>query len=354
MVHVDAPPDLSQGLGVGRVLQVGLRAHQLQEAAEARGAVGEELREGCKPPDRVYKGGDIKAEGDEVHGVQLPSHDKEAAHGNDRRREEAEEKLHHGIEAAHGLVELPLGGLVDIVGGVEFLQLLRLVGKGLCGAHPGDAGLHPGVDDGGLLLHLAGGLAHGAAAAPDHQEEHRQDGGDDESQPPLDAEHDDKGPHDGDAGDKNVLRSVVGQLRNLKELAGEAAHEGAGTVAVKVPEVQLLHVPEEVPADIGLHQDTKGVAPVADDILHPRPQSEGQQHDGHDREEGPVGVLRQQLIHAPAGDVGEGQVDQGDAEGAGKIQEKELPMGAEVREEDPQAGLLPELTGGHSLDAPLR
>ena len=250
-------------------------------------------------------------------------------------------------------MELPLGGLVDVVGGVELLQLLRLIGEGLGRPHTGDAGLHPGVDDGGLLLHLAAGGAHGAAAAPDHQEEDRQDRRDDESQPPLDVKHDGKGPENGDAGDEDVLRPVVGQLRDLKELAGEAAHEDAGAVAVKVAAVQLLHVAEEVPPDVGLHQDAEGVAPVADDILHPRPDGEGQQHDGHDGEEGPVGVLRQQLIHAPAGDVGKRQVDEGDAEGAGHIQKEELPVGPEVGEKDPQAGSLLELTGGHSLDAPL-
>ena len=250
-------------------------------------------------------------------------------------------------------MELPLGGLVDVVGGVELLQLLRLIGEGLGRPHTGDAGLHPGVDDGGLLLHLAGSRAHGPAAAPDHQEEDRQDRRDDESQPPLDAEHDGKGPHDGNAGDEDVLRPVVGQLRDLKELAGETAHEDASAVAVKVPAVQLLHVAEEIPPDVGLHQDAEGVAPVADDILHPRPDGEGQQHDGHHGEKCTVGVLRQQLIHTPARDVGERQIDEGNAEGAGHIQKEELPVRPEVGEKDPKTGRLLELTGGHWLDAPL-
>ena len=140
---------------------------------------------------------------------------------------------------------------------------------------------------------------------------------------------------------------MVGQLRDLKQLAGEPAHQGAGAVAVIVAEIQLLHVPEQVPADIRLHQDTEGVAVIADDVGHHRPHRKRDAHRRHHCEKGLISTLGQQLIHAPAGDVGEGQIDQCNDECADHIQNEQPPMGLEIGQEDPQCGLLLIVFGGH-------
>jgi hypothetical protein len=110
---------------------------------------------------------------------------------------------------------------------------------------------------------------------PGDGEEHRQDQRDDQRQPPLDGEHDPQGAHDGDGGDEQILRPVVSQLRDVEEVGGEAAHELAGAVLIEIAEAQLLHMAEKVPADVGLHQDAEGVAPVADNVIEQRPHAEG-------------------------------------------------------------------------------
>ena len=244
-------------------------------------------------------------------------------------------------------MEDPLGGLEGGVGAVELLELRPLVGEGLGRADAGEAGLNVGVDDGGFLLHGGGGLAHGAAAGPDHGEEHRDDAGNHQGQPPLDGEHDGQGPRDGDAGDEDVLRAVVGQLRDVEEVRRQAAHELPGAVFVVVVEAQLLHVAEEVVADVRLHQDAEGVAPVADDIGQQGPEDKGGKHHRHHAEEGLVGASRQQLIHAPPGHGGKGQVDHGNQQGAAEVHDEQLPVGPEVGEKNLQGGFSLEILGGH-------
>ena len=347
MVHVDAPLHPGKSGGIGGILHGRLLPHQLHEPGKARRAVGKQLRKGGELAHRVHEGRDIQAEGDEVHRVHPALHDEEAAHGDHRHGEDAQEELHHRVEPAHGPVERPLGGLEAVVGHVELLQLRLLIGKGLGGLDPREAGLNVGVDGGRPLLHLDGGVLHGLAALPHHQEEHRDDTGDHQGQLPLNGEHNDQSAHNGDTGDENVLRAVVGQLRDVEQIRRQPAHQLTGAVAVIVIEAQLLHVAEQVPADVRLHQDAEGVAVIADDIGEHGPQDVCAEHHRHHGEEGPVGALRQQLVHAPPGDVGKRQIDHGDHQGAAHIQEKQLPVGLEVGQEDPQGGALLKLSGRH-------
>ena len=93
---------------------------------------------------------------------------------------------------------------------------------------------------------------------------------------------------------------------------------------------------KQVPADIGLHQDAEGVAPVAHDEVKPRPEDKGRHHQGHDREENGELLLRQPVVHGGAGDQGKGQVDDGNEEGAGDIQQEQAPVGAEVGQKNAQ------------------
>ena len=140
---------------------------------------------------------------------------------------------------------------------------------------------------------------------------------------------------------------MVGQLRNVEQVRRQPAHELAGAVAVKIVKGQLLHVAEQVPADIRLHQDAEGMAPVADDIRQNRPEDEGREHHRHDGEKGVVGTLGQQLIHAPAGDIGKRQVDDGDHQSAAEVHEKQPPVRFEIRKENTQGGTLLKILGGH-------
>ena len=46
---------------------------------------------------------------------------------------------------------------------------------------------------------------------------------------------------------------MVSQLGDLKQLAGQSAHQRTGAVAVIIAKIQLLHMLKEIPADVRLH-----------------------------------------------------------------------------------------------------
>lgn len=174
------------------------------------------------------------------------------------------------------LVELPLGGLVGIVGGIKLAQFRLLIGKGLGRADSGQPGLNVGIDDGGLLLDPGGSLTHGAAAPPHHQEKDRQNQGNHQSQPPLNGEENDEGTHNGHTGNEDILRTMVGQFRNIKEVRRQPAHQLPGAIAVKIVKGQLLHVAKQIPADICFHQDAEGMPPISNDVGKDRPRQRPQ------------------------------------------------------------------------------
>ena len=247
----------------------------------------------------------------------------------------------------HCLVIVPLGPLELLIGGPELLLV-----EGLGGAHPGDGRLQLAVDARhGLLLphgrlHHAPALDDGEAHKDGHHGEH------DKGQLPLDAHHHAKRAGQGDGGDEQVLRAVVGKLGDLEQVGGGPAHQLAGAVFIVEGKGQVLHMAEQVPADIRLNAHPHHVAPVGDDEIHHRAQGVGRQEDGHDGKKGGVQVLGQQLVERLAGGGGKSQIHQGDPQGAAHIQNKQLHMGLIIGQEDGDVAPL-EALGMHRRDTPL-
>ena len=63
---------------------------------------------------------------------------------------------------------------------------------------------------------------------------------------PLDAEHHHQRTHDGQGAGEQILRAVVGQLRQFEQVGGQPAHHLTGAVLVVEIEAQLLHVAEQI------------------------------------------------------------------------------------------------------------
>ena len=246
-------------------------------------------------------------------------------------------------------MEIPLGGAELGVGLVKPGLLHRLVGKGLGGAHAGEGRLDLGVDGAGLGLGGLGRLAHAAPLEHDQQQEEGHQDRHHQRQTPLHAEHDDQGANDGDDGNKQILRAVVRQLRHLEKVGSQAAHQLARAVFIVEGEAHLLHVGKEVTADVGLHPDAEGVAPVAD---HEVEQGAHQKHDhdgGHGHEKNAEFLLRQPLVHGGAGNEGEQQVHQRNAQRAQHVQSEQLQVGTEIGNKDPQQRAVFEIFGGHRV-----
>ena len=150
--HVDFALYVFQLFGILFVPDGRLRAHDLHEAAQPREAVGEELGEIAQLAHGVYKGGNIQIKSNEIPVVHFPAHNIVAAEADDQHVEHTQKEFHAALEHAHGLVEAPLGVLVNLVGGLEPAALRLFVGKGLGGAEAGQAAFDFLVDVSGFLL----------------------------------------------------------------------------------------------------------------------------------------------------------------------------------------------------------
>ena len=244
-------------------------------------------------------------------------------------------------------MEFALGGLEHLVRAVEAALLLVLVAEGLRRPHTGQARLNLGVDSTGLLLGGAARAAHAAPPVHHRQHEHRQNHAHDQRHAPLDRKHHRERAHDRHDRDKEILGAMVRQLRQLKEVGCQAAHELAGAVLVVEVEAQLLHVREEVAADVRLDADAEGVAPVAHDEKQDRADDKRDEDDRHHGEEHTVALVRQPVVHRCARDQRKRQIHQRDEKGTGHIEQEQPPVRAEIGEKNPHGGAGLEVPCGH-------
>ena len=347
VIHLDVPLHRSDIPGVGGVGDLRLHPHELHEPFEARHALHELLHKGGELTDGGDEGGDIEGKGDQVDIVHPAPHDEEAAGRDDQDRHQAHGQLHPRVVDRHGPVVAPLGPPELGVGPLELVDLGVFVGKGLGGAHTRDGGLKVPVDARQLPFYLGGCLHHPFALPHREEDEERHHGKDDESQLPTNGKHDAEGPRQGDDGDEQVLRAVMGQLRDLEQVAGDPAHKLAGAVLVIKGKGQVLHMGKEIGADIRLDAHTQQVSPIGDDEGEHALEHIGQQQHGHEGEEGTVQAPGQQLVECVTGNHGEQQVHQADAQRADHVQQEDGQMGSVIRHEDAQIAAAPHLFRGH-------
>ena len=160
-------------------------------------------------------------------------------------------------------MKFALGRFEHLIGVVKAAALLCLIGKRLGGAKAGQRRFDFGVDGAGFLLGALGGLPHIAAAAHDHQQKDGDNHANHQRQPPLHGKHDGQCADNRDGRDEQVLRAVMRQLRHLKQVRGQTAHQLTRAVLVVKIKAQLLHMAEQVPPDVRFHADAEGMAPVA-------------------------------------------------------------------------------------------
>ena len=113
-----------------------------------------------------------------------------------------------------------------------------------------------------------------------------------------------------DTGIHSIIRTVMGKLYNLKQIAGDTGHQNAGPVAVKEREGQRLHVRKHIATHIRLHQRSHAVPDDGDEILKPGPQQIGGKENCHHGKERGKLLLRQQAVHRVPRHIGEGQIHQ--------------------------------------------
>ena len=244
-------------------------------------------------------------------------------------------------------MELPLGGFEHLVGRRKPGIFRRLVAEGLGRADAGQAGFDLRVDVAGFLLDTGGGPGQVLPHGENHNQENRDHHRHNERQPPLDRSHHNQRADDGNHGGQQVLRAVVGKLRQLKQVGGEPVHQLAGPVTVVKIEAHLLHMPEQVRPDVRFHPDAEGMAVIAYNIIQSRPQDIAAHHDGHDDEKRPVHPVRQHFVQGAACHQRERKINQRNHQRAGNVQGKQFPVALEIAEKNGQWPLGLILFGGH-------
>ena len=132
----------------------------------------------------------------------------------------------------------------------EFLALFVLGGEGLHHTLTQQAVLDGGIQLTDLDALLAEACPQTAVQVHRHHAHQRHTGKHCQGQRDACAAQDDKGRYDLDARDEKLLRAVVGELGHVKQIVGDAPHDGAHLGVVVVGVIQLQQVVKGIPAHI--------------------------------------------------------------------------------------------------------
>ena len=130
---------------------------------------------------------------------------------------------------------------------VAFFKLLLFqgfIGKGFHHPDTQEAVFHLGIDLTQLDTLQAELFLHPVVEVHRRNDDKGHNGEHDQRQPHVDAAKDDKRTHDLDAGNEELLRAMVGELRHIKQVGGDAGHDLAHFCVVEIVEGQLLQMVE--------------------------------------------------------------------------------------------------------------
>ena len=164
-------------------------------------------------------------------------------------------------------MEGPLGGFINRVGGIEPGNFHLLIAKGLGSADAGKTGLDFRIDVSRFLLHPYRNSGKVRSHSHNHRNENGHQNSHHQSKLPSDGRHNDQRADDRHRRSQQVLRAVVGKLRQLKQIRSQAAHQLARAVFIVKIVTQLLHMPKQICPDIRLYPDAEGVAKITNNVV---------------------------------------------------------------------------------------
>ena len=163
--------------------------------------------------------------------------DGQTARQNDHQIHQPVKQAGGGVEGTHSVVAKGLDLLKGAVALGKLFPLLVLGGKGLDHALSQQAVLDGGVQLADLDALLTEACPQTSVQVHRHHAHQRHTGKHCQGQRDACTAQNDKGRHDLDARDKEFLRAVVGELSHIKQIVGDAPHDGAhlGVVVVRCP-----------------------------------------------------------------------------------------------------------------------
>jgi hypothetical protein len=154
---------------------------------------------------------------------------------------------------------------------------------------------------------------------------------------PANGKDQNKGTQQGEGGDKEIFRAVVGKFRDFKKIRGNPGHKLARPVIVVKREGKGLEVAKKIPPHVRFNISADSVAPVSYEPGKTHPQYIDKEHAGRYDKETPVEIPGQEFFDGVLGHHGEGQIHGGDQGREDHVRAEELPVGAVVRGKDTQS-----------------
>ena len=352
-----------QLLRAGRIVHVGLHVHDLAEALDARHAPLELLRVVHHPADGGQQGGNVEQIRHVVRRRDLAVDDEQRAHDDHHDVHHAVKGAGGGVVARHVAVFAAADADELLVAPVELVDLHGLVGEALHHPDAQQAVLHLSVDLAHLMAALLEGGPHLLVKIPGQHQHNGQHEENDDRQHRVDAQQDHEGHGDLDGGDQKFFRAMMGELRHIEQVAGDAGHDLPHLGVAVIGEAHLLQMLKQgvahVPLDVGAHH----VAPGHHDVVgHGVDQAQQHinaahlEHIGHGQGGGAAAGQAGDAAH----DHGQHQIAQGGQRGAEQVQRQHAPIGTEIGQKAPDQlggfhGALVAVGGFrlHGNDAPV-
>ena len=320
---------MGQFHGVGRVLDIGCFIHDFAEALDAGYAALKLLHEIHDAADGGQQGIDIEQIGHVIRRGDGPLNDEQRPHDHHHNVHQSVEDARSGVEAGHIEVFAAVDAHKLVVAVMKLFHFNRLVGKALDHADAQQAVLHLGVDLAHLVAAFAVDGAHALVEKARARYHQRQHGKDDERERGAGPHQNDEGDDDFDTRDEKFLRAVMGELRHLKQVAGDAGHDLAHLGVAVIGKAQRLQMGEEVVSHVALNEGAHDV-PAGGHVeigqrVHDAQKHVDAAHPEHKAHRKSGEVIGGQVGHI-AHDEGQHQVAHGGQRRAHQIQKQHAPV----------------------------
>ena len=150
---------------------------------------------------------------------------------------------------------------------VELIDFQILVSEGFHHPDTQQAVLHLRVDFAHLMPGILKRHAHFPAEVARADQHEGQQKENHQGEPHVGAAQDDKGGCNLHPGDQEFFRTMVGKLRHVKQVAGDAGHDLTHLGFVVIGKGQLLQMVEQIAAHVRFQLGPRHVAPVLHEVV---------------------------------------------------------------------------------------
>ncbi len=248
---------VSQFHSIRFVKDLNVRVHNLQKTLNARKPSLKLLRKLYNPADGGDEGGHIQHVSHQIPGLHQALYHKYPPSHQHQKVHQSVEKFYRGVERRHIAVCKLFYVEESAVVFLKFPGLYVLVGEGFHHLVSQKTVLNAGVQLPDLVPLLSESRPHAEVQKHAHHQHQGHAQENNQGQGKADARQHSKGNHGLDTCDEELLRTVMGKLRHVEKVVGDAAHDlahlGIVIISVGEPLQMTVGVPAHVCLNPGSH-----------------------------------------------------------------------------------------------------